>query len=78
MCQRDLEDGKIPNSDFARSVLPYARFSVYLWGFNNILLFILSFKWPNVTKLYFYQMFVHSINEFFLPYEMPQSQYEKM
>ena len=78
MSERDVEDGKVPNADFARLVFPYARFSVYLWGFNNILLLILSFKWPSVTKLYFYQMFLISINEFFLPFEMPESQDTKM
>lgn len=68
-----VEEGKIPNADLARAVFPYARLSVWIAGVVNVILFLLSFKWPQITKLYFYIMFYHHVNEMLLPYDIPEA-----
>ena len=70
LSQRAVEDGKIPNSDLAKEVFPYARAAVYLWGLINIIMLAISYKWLGITRIYLYNMILMHFIEMFLPLDI--------
>ena len=63
-----VEAGSIPNEDIARCVYPYIRVAVWIWIATSVILVALSFKWLEITKLYFYHMMIMATLEMFIPY----------
>ena len=70
LSQKAVEDGKIPNSDLAKEVYPYATMSVHLWGIINIIMLAISYKYLGITRIYFYNMILMHFIEMFLPLDI--------
>jgi len=48
------KEGGPSNAELARDVLPYARTTLQVWLIGRMLLFIVSFKWPQLIKYLIY------------------------
>ena len=64
------EDGGPPNLELTKTVLPYARVAMILYTFGRVILFLLSLKFPNVSKSFLYYEVLNLVIYSFLPYDI--------
>ena len=64
------EDGGPPNLELTKTVLPYARIAMILYTIGRVILFLLSLKYPNVSKCFLYFEVLNLIIESFMPYDI--------